>query len=205
MTKSFASTQSDSLFFDPDSPRIVRAAERDSPVLAQLFRISSDGVVEDIWIRTALCGEPPLRAGSRLHASAAGALSYRNALVAKRADRVIGMVLGCSIFDLTHSRKIIDPILPRDLQLDEPHNVIVLGLGVFPESRNQGIGSRLLTALERQTSVLETGRIGVVCPDRNSAARSFLEHRGYREIAGRQDCRSGPLTVLYKLFFEELS
>jgi ribosomal protein S18 acetylase RimI-like enzyme len=204
VTKSFAFGQSDCPSCHGDELHIGRATEMDASVLAQLFRISSDGFAEHIWLRAACPGECLLRTGSRLHASADGALSFKNALVAKRAGAVIGMVLGCSIFDLFDSQDIMDALLPCDLKLDEPHNVIVLGLAVFPESRTQGIGTKLLSALERRTSFLETGRIGVVCPDARDTARGFLEHRGYRELTCRPNRRSIQLTMMYKrLFFED--
>jgi ribosomal protein S18 acetylase RimI-like enzyme len=204
MTGSFGPSQADRLSCHADEAQIGPAITLDSNALAQLFRISSDGTSQDIWVKAASPGECLLQAGSRLHASAEGVLSFTNALVAKRAGTVMGMILGCSIVDLLDSREMIQPLLPSGLGLDQPHNVIVLGLAVFPEYRNQRIASRLLTALERRTSFLETGRIGVICPYGSDAARVFLERRSYRELVGQSNGGSGPLMLMYKSFFEEL-
>ena len=70
------------------------AIEEDSRKIAELFRISSDGVVDYVWMTLApeYPGLEPIEIGAVRYASEEGNFSYTNCVVAEREGTVVGQI-----------------------------------------------------------------------------------------------------------------
>lgn len=78
------------------------AVKEDAPVIAALFRISSDGVADYIWggMASEYPGLSPIEIGAVRYSSEDGNFSYRNCVVAEREGEVVGLLCTFQIPDV---------------------------------------------------------------------------------------------------------
>ncbi len=153
------------------SVTIRDAVVADCRDIAALFLISSDGLAEYIWSPLVQRGETPLDAGERRYARRQTAFSFENCQVATERGRVVGMVHAFPMerdpdFDIES----VDPVLRPYAELEDYGSLYVSGIAVYDGFRNQGIGSRLLAAVETRARTIKLPRVSLICFEGNAGA-----------------------------------
>jgi ribosomal protein S18 acetylase RimI-like enzyme len=161
--------------------------------IAELFRISSDGVADYVWSR--LQDDYPGRAlieiGERRYARENTAFSYQNCLVAEQDGAVIAM-LHAFVIAVGERPKSdadpepdVDPVLRPYAELEVPGSLYISGLAVAAEHRGQGLGTRLLVAARERARRLGCGTLSLICFAENAGARRLYEREGFTVVDRR--------------------
>ena len=133
------------------SSNAIRKAEvTDCRVIAELYRISSDGVSDYIWSQMALPGEDLLDIGEKRYARRGIAFSFENCMVVERQDKIAGMMVSFPMHVDPVQSEESDPVLAPYCLLEEDNSYYICGVALFPEYRNQGVGSELLRWVEKK-------------------------------------------------------
>ena len=131
-----------------------RAAVReDSRTIAELFRISSDGVVDYVWMTLGpeYPGLEPIEIGAVRYASGKGNFSYTNCVIAEREGEVIGQLCTYPVVASTEETdEPADPILEPYGRLEIPGTLYVSSLALFDGFRGMGLGTRMLSIARDQ-------------------------------------------------------
>jgi ribosomal protein S18 acetylase RimI-like enzyme len=154
------------------------AAAGDCRRIAELYRISSDGVADYIWSRLAAPGEDILDVGARRYGREDSPFSYRNCKLVVLADAVIGMLVAFPM-PAGDGEAETDPVLVPYSRLEEPGSYYVCGMAVEAHHRGQGIGSALLDEAERAARVQRLDVLSLIVFEQNAGARRLYEGRGY--------------------------
>src|SRR5215217_9430412 len=99
------------------------ATTEDSRRIAELFSISSDGVVDYVWMTLAskYPGLEPIEIGAVRHASEEGNFSYTNCIVAEREGAVIGQLCTYPVeVSAEDPDELVDPVLEPSVRLRLP-------------------------------------------------------------------------------------
>ena len=138
--------------------RFRPARKEDCRTIAELYRISSDGVADYIWRKLAEPGEEHIEVGERRYAREDTVFSYRNCTVAERNGEVIGMLVAFPIEpdpDLSDPDEEVNPVLKLYSELERPGSFYICGMALFPEYRGEGLGTGMLElALQQAMSVV---------------------------------------------------
>src|SRR5919107_20147 len=124
------------------------ATAEDSRKIAELFSISSDGVVNYVWMTLAseYPGLEPLEIGAVRYASEEGNFSYTNCVVAEREREVIGQLCTYPVeVSAEASDGPVDPVLEPYARLEIPDTLYISSLALFEGFRGMGLGTRLLS------------------------------------------------------------
>jgi ribosomal protein S18 acetylase RimI-like enzyme len=163
-----------------------RAATReDSGKIAELFRISSDGVVEYVWSTLApeYPGLEPLEIGAVRYAQEEGNLSYTNCVVAEREGEVVGQLctyLVESGAEMTDEPA--DPILEPYERLEIPGTLYISSLAVFDEFRGMGLGTKMLSIARDQARESSLDALSLLVFEQNIGAVRLYQRKGFREV-----------------------
>lgn len=164
----------------------VRAARKsESPAIAELFLISSDGLASYIWSRLAEPGEALAAVGARRYARDGVAFSWQNCLVAAEGDKVLGMAHSFPMEKDEKAAPETDPVLRPYAELEDYGSLYVSGLAVVPAARDRGLGRRLMAAIDARARDLGLPRVSLICFERNDGALRFYRRLGYRELDRR--------------------
>jgi ribosomal protein S18 acetylase RimI-like enzyme len=162
------------------------ARKSESRVIAELYRISSDGVADYIWTQLAEPGEDVLDVGARRYARENTDFSYQNVTVAVVDDKVVGMLAAYALgpaeqpgteFDFN-----IDPVLRPFAILEQPNSYYVSGVAVFPEYRGSGIGGRLMQIAFDEARVRALPQVSLIVFEKNVGAKRLYDRLGFREV-----------------------
>jgi ribosomal protein S18 acetylase RimI-like enzyme len=163
-----------------------RAATReDSGKIAELFRISSDGVVEYVWSTLApeYPGLEPLEIGAVRYAHEEGNFSYTNCVVAEREGEVVGQLctyLVESGAEMTDEPA--DPILEPYERLEIPGTLYISSLAVFDEFRGMGLGTKMLSIARDQARESSLAALSLLVFEQNIGAVRLYQRKGFREV-----------------------
>ena len=164
--------------------------------IAELFRVSSDGVADYIWsqLQPAHPGASLVEIGARRYQRENTAFSYQNCLVAEHRGEVIGMMHAFVIepHDGSAPAREVDPVLRPYAELEEPGSLYISSLAVVPRHRGQGLGRRFLAAARERARRLGCPSLSLICLDRNEGAKRLYEREGFTTI-GRRDVVPHPL------------
>jgi ribosomal protein S18 acetylase RimI-like enzyme len=149
--------------------------------IAELFRISSDGVADYIWstLQADYPGLSLLEIGERRYARENTAFSYQNCLVAEQGGAVIAMLHAFVIAASDGSCADVDPVLRPYAELEAPGSLYISGIAVAPEWRGQRLGTRLLAAARERARRLGCGALSLICLAENKGARRLYERHGF--------------------------
>jgi ribosomal protein S18 acetylase RimI-like enzyme len=159
------------------------ATKEDSRAIAELFRISSDGVVDYVWITLApeYSGLEPVEIGAHRYAREEGNFSYTNCVVAEREGEVIGQL--CTYPEAESAEEpdeAVDLVLEPYARLEIPGTLYISSLAVFDEFRGMGLGTEMLSiASERGLDALS-----LLVFEQNTGAVKLYEREGFREVDG---------------------
>jgi ribosomal protein S18 acetylase RimI-like enzyme len=162
-----------------------QATEEDSRRIAELFSISSDGVVDYVWSTLApdYPGLAPIEIGAVRYASEEGNFSYTNCVVAEREGEVIGQL--CTYPIETHpaeSDEPVDPVLEPYGRLEIPDTLYVSSLALFDEFRGMGLGTKFLSIAREQARERGFDALSLLVFEQNTGALRLYEREGFRIV-----------------------
>jgi ribosomal protein S18 acetylase RimI-like enzyme len=176
-------------------PPFRRATLDDAHALAELINFAGEGLPLYLWERMAEPGETAWDVGRRRARREEGSFSYRNAIVAEEAGRVVACLIG---YPLPDRPEPIDPAQtpPMFVPLQELENLApgtwyVNVLAVYPEHRGRGLGTRMLGMADRLAAASGLDGLSIIVSDANAGARRLYERCGYAERAARAMVRDG--------------
>jgi GNAT superfamily N-acetyltransferase len=182
----------------PAGPDVVLrpAAPGDCRRIAELFRVSSDGVADYIWsqLQPDHPGASLVEIGARRYAREKTAFSYQNCLVAEHRGEVIGMMHAFVIAPAEEpaAARAVDPVLRPYAELEQPGSLYISALAVVPPHRGQGLGRRFLAAARERARRLGCPALSLICFDQNEGAKRLYEREGFT-IIDRRDVVPHPL------------
>lgn len=168
--------------------RYRQATPADAGALAELINFAGEGLPLYLWERMAEPGESAWDVGRRRARRETGAFSYRNAVVAERAGRVVG---GLVTYRVADEPETIDAETPGifvpliELENRVPGSWYVNVLAVYPLHRGRGLGGQLLEIAAEQARENDSRGESIIVSDANTGARRLYERVGYRTIDQR--------------------
>ncbi len=186
------------------------ATHDDCNTIAQLFRISSEGVSDYVWSTLAddYPGLTPIEIGAKRYANEEGSFSYKNCVLAERAGEIIGMMLTFPIEDSQEavssdavSRKLLPALTPKFIEqptsilaepsepdvldpysLEAPGTWYICALALFPAFRRQGIGTQFLSIAHQQAAARGFSELSLLCFEQNTGALKLYQRNGFKVI-----------------------
>jgi ribosomal protein S18 acetylase RimI-like enzyme len=165
--------------------RFRPARKEDCRTIAELYRISSDGVADYIWRKLAEPGEEPIEVGERRYAREDTVFSYRNCTVAERNGEVIGMLAAFPMEpdpDVSDPNEEVDPVLKPYSELERPGSFYICGMALFPEYRGEGLGTGMLELARQQAYQRGLEELSLIVFEQNAGAKRLYERHGFREV-----------------------
>lgn len=161
------------------------ATKEDSRKIAELFRISSDGVVEYVWstLASEYPGLEPLEIGAVRYAREEGNFSYTNCVVAERKGEVIAQLCTYPVeVSAEEPDEPSDPILEPYERLEIPGTLYISSLAVFDRFRGMGLGTRMLSIARDQAREKGLDALSLIVFEQNTGALRLYQREGFREI-----------------------
>jgi len=157
------------------------ARKSDCRRIAELYRISSDGIADYIWTKLAQPGEDVLEVGRRRYERQGTPFSYENCkMVELHNGSIVGMLVAFPM-EVDEEYQETDPILAPYGKLEEDQSYYICGMAVDPEYRGKGIGSALLAEAERFCRSLGFRKLSLIVFEQNVRAKQLYERAGYVE------------------------
>lgn len=148
--------------------------------IAELYRISSDGVADYIWTKLARPGEDILDVGRRRYEREGTPFSYQNCKMVELQGSVVGMLVAFPM-EVDEEYEETDPILVPYSVLEEDQSYYICGMAVEEAHRGRGIGAGLLDEAERTSRQLGFEKLSLIVFEQNVGARRLYERCGYAE------------------------
>ena len=148
--------------------------------IAELYRISSDGVADYIWTKLAQPGEDILDVGRRRYERQGTPFSYENCKMVELLGAVVGMLVAFPM-RIDAKYKETDPYLVPYSVLEEDQSYYICGMAVDEEHRGKGIGTALLDEAEQTCRHLGLLKLSLIVFEQNVNARRLYERSGYTE------------------------
>jgi ribosomal protein S18 acetylase RimI-like enzyme len=169
--------------------RFRSARKEDCRAIAELYRISSDGVADYIWQGLAEPGEEHIQVGERRYAREDTVFSYINCTVAERRGEVTGMLVAFPVeepdSDMGGPDEEVDPVLKPYSELERPGSFYICGMALLPEYRGQGLGTRMLELARQQACQRGLDELSLIVFEQNAGAKRLYERYGFREVDRR--------------------
>ena len=162
-------------------PQLRPARKDDCTTIARLYSISSDGVADYIWESLAEAGENRLHFGQRRYEREGTDFSYQNCVMVERDNETLGMIVAFPIH-VDPSYVESDPVLAPYCKLEEDNSYYICGVAIFPEFRNQGLGSLLMEHAERTAKTRGYAKLSLIVFAENTGAKKLYERIGYTEV-----------------------
>ena len=181
-----------------DAPVVLRSARRsDARAIAELFRISSDGVADYIWetLRDDYLGLEPIEIGERRYQRENTTFSYQHCLVAEREGAIVAMMHAFALAPRPAREAPpapADPVLRPYAELEAPGSLYISAMAVREGHRGQGIGGRLIDAARERARALGLPELSLLCFAANEGARRLYARQGFTVI-DRRDIVPHPL------------
>jgi ribosomal protein S18 acetylase RimI-like enzyme len=162
------------------------ATAEDSRRIAELFSISSDGVVDYVWMTLAseYPGLEPIEIGAVRYASEEGNFSYTNCVVAEREGAVIGQLCTYPVEEASAQDpdEPVDPILEPYARLEIPGTLYISSLALFEGSRGMGLGTEMISLARDQARESGLDALSLLVFEQNTGAVKLYEREGFREV-----------------------
>lgn len=148
--------------------------------IAELYRISSDGVADYIWTKLAKPGEDLLEVGRRRYEREGTPFSYENCKLVEAANSVVGMLVAFPM-EVDESYQESDPVLAPYSVLEDDQSYYICGMAIDAQHRGKGLGTRLLDEAERTAKRLGFAKLSLVVFEQNAGAHRLYLRSGYAE------------------------
>jgi|SRR5215212_3834521 len=161
------------------------ATAEDSRRIAELFSISSDGVVDYVWMTLAskYPGLEPIEIGAGRHASEEGNLSHTNCIVAEREGTVIGQLCTYPVkASVENPDEPVDPVLEPYGRLEIPGTLYISSLALFDEFRGMGLGTEMISIARDQARERGLEALSLLVFEQNTGALKLYEREGFHEV-----------------------
>ena len=168
-----------------DSVTFRAATGQDSRRIAELFSISSDGVVDYVWTTLAseYPGLEPVEIGAVRYAREEGNFSYTNCVVAEWEGEVIGQLCTYPVEeDPEMPDEPVDPILEPYARLEIPGTLYISSLAVFDSFRGLGLGTEMLSIARDRARRRSFDALSLLVFEQNAGAVKLYEREGFREV-----------------------
>lgn len=159
------------------------AEKADCRTIAELYSISSDGVADYIWTQLAATGEDILDVGQRRYERENTLFSYQNCTLATINDAIAGMLVAFPMIVDEDAEPEDDPVLAPYSKLEADKTYYICGIALFPDYREQGIGSQLMKLAETHAVEKGLGKLSLIVFEENAGAKRLYDRLGYQEIA----------------------
>ncbi|HEX6142046.1 MAG TPA: GNAT family N-acetyltransferase [Geminicoccaceae bacterium] len=177
------------------APPFRRATPGDAAALAELINFAGEGLPLFLWERMIEGGESAWEVGRRRARREEGSFSYRNAVVAEVAGRVVGCLIGYPLPERPEpiDRERMPPMFVplQELENLAPDTWYVNVLAIDPQHRNRGLGSDLLRLAEQLAAAAGSTGLSIIVSDGNAGARRLYERCGYIATARRRMVKDG--------------
>ena len=162
-------------------------ARSDARVIAELFRMSSDGVANYIWdgLRGDYPGLDLLDIGEQRYARENTEFSYQNCLIAEADGRPAGMLHTFVMESDGNPPPDMDPVLRPFAELEDKGSFYISGIAVYPEFQGRGIGSLLMVRAEEKARALDCPRLSLIVFEANEGAHRLYNRLGFVETDRR--------------------
>jgi ribosomal protein S18 acetylase RimI-like enzyme len=163
------------------------ATAEDSRTIAELFSISSDGVVNYVWMTLAseYPGLEPVEIGAIRYAGEEGNFSFTNCLVAEREGAVIGQLCTYPVAPASAENpdgEPVDPVLEPYARLDVPDTLYISSLALLEGFRGMGLGTRMISIARDQARERGLDALSLLVFEQNAGALKLYEREGFREV-----------------------
>jgi ribosomal protein S18 acetylase RimI-like enzyme len=165
------------------------AAVKDAKVIADLFRISSEGIADYIWSHTddpEIKDKPLEEIGTSRYEREGVNFSYQNCDIAEIDGEPVGMlhayVMGSEVGNPPED---MDPVLRPYAELEEPNSLYISGLALFDKYRGSGIGTRLLDFAYKRARAEGLKKLSLICFEENQSAYRLYQREGFKDRARR--------------------
>jgi len=148
--------------------------------IAELYRISSDGIADYIWTKLSPPGEDILDVGRRRYEREGTPFSYENCKLVELEDSVVGMLVAFPM-EVDEEYEETDPILAPYGVLEEDQSYYICGMAVDEKHRGKGIGTMLLEEAERTGKRLGFAKLSLIVFEQNDRARRLYARHGFVE------------------------
>lgn len=167
---------------ETQKPQYVMRSARKSECrrIAELYRISSDGVADYIWTKLSRPGENILDVGRRRYEREGTPFSYENCKLVELEGSVVGMLVAFPM-EVDEEYEETDPILVPYSVLEEDQSYYICGMAVDEKHRGKGIGTMLLEYAERFAKHLGFAKVSLIVFEQNVQARRLYARHGYVE------------------------
>ncbi len=175
------------------------ATVKDCPTAARLMQIAADGVCDYIWSlqQNEFPGLSLLEIGAKRYAEGEGNFSYRNCTLAytqnsQAQEQIQGMMMAFAIPDQASeapsSESEAEATFPgmevlAPYSLEQPNSWYICALAVFPQYRQQGIGTQLLDLAFEQARERGFPVVSLLCFEQNIGALRLYQRYGFETIA----------------------
>ena len=175
---------------DMSQDYLIRPARHaDARQIADLIAISSDGIATIEWQQQAdeeNCS--PLDIGERIYQIPQQGYSYNSATIAEKNEEIAGMLL---TFPMPESsprnpenrpRADDDNVFAPYIYLEEPNSWYICGVALYPEHRDQGLGTKLMDLANRQAKAIGISQLSLIAFEENTGSVRLYERLGYEVV-----------------------
>ena len=166
---------------------IREAARSDARAIAELFRMSSDGVADYIWdgLRDDYPELDLLDIGEKRYARENTDFSYQNCLIAETDGLTAGMLHAFVMETDGNPPPDMDPVMRPYAELEAQGSYYISGIAVYPDFQGRGIGTHLLQAAEEKARGLGCPSLSLIVFEANEGAFRLYDRTGFVETGRR--------------------
>ncbi|MBC07197.1 GNAT family N-acetyltransferase [Thalassospira sp.] len=173
----------------PRTTSFVKATKSDADAMAELINIAGEGLPAYLWQGMASADETAFDVGRKRAARDEGGFSYRNTTLAVRGGETIAALVDYAQPDQPEP---VDPSeLPAmfvpliELENLAPGSWYINVLAVFPDHRDQGVGSDLIARAEANARQAGKKTVSLIASDGNPGAMRLYQRHGFVACAKR--------------------
>jgi len=168
---------------------IRKATIKDCRSIAELALIAGEGIPAYFWEQSRKNDPDIVTVGAHRAASETDNFSYRNVDLAVQENSIAGMILAYRLPDATHAESLevfprfIQPLI--ELEQSVPGSFYINMLAAYPEFRNKGVGSKLMSQAVKLAVINGCNRISVEVFEQNEGALRLYQRLGYNILDHR--------------------
>jgi ribosomal protein S18 acetylase RimI-like enzyme len=168
---------------------IRKATKADCRAIAELALMAGEGIPAYFWEQSRQPGEDIVDAGARNAASETDNFSYHNVHLATVENDIAGMLLAYRLSDAEQAENLeelpefIRPLI--ELEQCVPGSYYINMIAVYPQFRNQSIGTRLMAAVDELAKAAGCTETSIEVFAQNEGALRLYQRLGYKVIETR--------------------